>query len=99
MNGACLEAVGPDGQRSQGTLQIEKRPSRCCSAVPATGANHYYIHVNGGLAHPGRALASAERLRGMMPARDIWSTCPLTHAARRRYEDAAEATGRGVAVR
>jgi len=53
--------------------------SRCCSAVPGhPGANHYYIHVMEGLADPGRALASAERLRGMMPARDIWSPCPLT---------------------
>jgi len=32
------------------------------------GANHYYIHAMEASPHPEAAIASAERLRGMMPA-------------------------------
>ena len=32
------------------------------------GANHYYIHAVEASPHPEKAVAAAERLRGMMPA-------------------------------
>lgn len=42
------------------------------------GANHYYIHALEASPHPERALAAADRLRQLMPARGTWCTCPRT---------------------
>jgi tetratricopeptide (TPR) repeat protein len=89
-----------DGQPVAGTLQIEKRLESVLQRSPGhPGANHYYIHVMEASPDPGKALASAERLRGMMPAAGHLEHMPA-HIMQRvgRYEDAAEANRRGVAA-
>jgi tetratricopeptide (TPR) repeat protein len=63
------------------------------------GANHYYIHAMEASPHPEKALACAERLRGMMPAAGHLQHMPA-HIMQRvgRYEDAAEANREGAAA-
>src|SRR5207248_2666555 len=89
-----------DGQPVAGTLQIEKRLESVLQRSPGhPGANHYYIHVMEASPAPGKALASAERLRGMMPSAGYLEHMPA-HIMQRlgRYEEAAEANRRGVAA-
>lgn len=89
-----------DGRPVAGTLQIEARLESVLQRNPRhPGANHYYIHVMEAAADPGMAVASAERLRGMMPAAGHLEHMPA-HILQRvgRYEEAAEANRRGVAA-
>ena len=88
------------GQPVAGTLQIEKRLESVLQRSPGhPGANHYYIHVMEASPDPGKALASAERLRGMMPAAGHLEHMPA-HIMQRvgRYEEAAGANRRAVAA-
>ena len=87
-----------DGQPVAGTLEIERRLESVLQRSPGhPGANHYYIHVMEASPDPGKALASAERLRGLMPAAGHLEHMPA-HIMQRvgRYEEAAEANRRGV---
>lgn len=89
-----------DGEPVPGTLEIEARLESVLRRNPAhPGANHYYIHVMEASPAPGKAVASAERLRGMAPASGHLEHMPA-HIFQRvgRYEDAAEANRRGVAA-
>jgi len=89
-----------DGQPVAGTLEIEGRLESVLQRSPGhPGANHYYIHVMEASPDPGKALASAERLRDMMPAAGHLVHMPA-HIMQRvgRYEEAAEANRRGVAA-
>ena len=89
-----------DGQPAEGTAGIEARLESVLRHDPHhPGANHYYIHVMEASLHPERAVASAERLRGMMPAAGHLEHMPA-HIMQRvgRYEEAAEANRRGVAA-
>jgi tetratricopeptide (TPR) repeat protein len=89
-----------DGQPVAGTLEIERRLESVLQRSPGhPGANHYYIHVMEASPYPGKAVASAERLRGMMPAAGHLEHMPA-HIMQRvgRYEEAAEANRRGVAA-
>ena len=89
-----------DGQPVAGTLEIEARLESVLQRSPNhPGANHYYIHVMEASPDPGKAVASAERLRGMMPAAGHLEHMPA-HIMQRvgRYEEAAEANRRGVAA-
>jgi len=89
-----------DGQPGAGTLEIEARLESVLQRSPDhPGANHYYIHVMEASPDPGKAVASAERLRGMMPAAGHLEHMPA-HIMQRvgRYEEAAEANRRGVAA-
>ena len=63
------------------------------------GANHYYIHAVEASPHPEKAVAAAERLRGMMPAAGHLEHMPA-HIMQRvgRYGDAAEANRLGAAA-
>jgi tetratricopeptide (TPR) repeat protein len=63
------------------------------------GANHYYIHAVEASPNPGKAVPSAERLPGMMPAAGHLEHMPA-HITQRvgRYESAAEANRKGVAA-
>jgi tetratricopeptide (TPR) repeat protein len=63
------------------------------------GANHYYIHAVEASPHPGKGLAAAERLPGMMPAAGHLEHMP-SHIMQRvgRYEAAAEANRYGIAA-
>jgi tetratricopeptide (TPR) repeat protein len=86
------------GQPVEGTLAIEARLESVLQRAPDhPGANHYYIHVMEASQHPEKALASAERLRGMMPAAGHLEHMPA-HIMQRvgRYEDAAAANRRAV---
>jgi tetratricopeptide (TPR) repeat protein len=88
------------GEPAAGTLGIEARLEAVLRRAPDhPGANHYYIHVMEASPHPEKALAAAERLRGMMPAAGHLEHMPA-HIMQRigRYEDAAEANRRGIAA-
>ena len=90
----------PQGQPVAGTLVIEARLEAVLKRDPDhPGANHYYVHVMEESPTPQAAVASAERLRGMMPAAGHLEHMPA-HIMQRvgRYEDAAEANRRGVSA-
>jgi tetratricopeptide (TPR) repeat protein len=100
MNVHAWKLWTPDGQPAAGTPEIEARLESVLRRDPNhPGANHYYIHVMEASPHPEKALASAERLRDMMPAAGHIDHMPA-HIMQRvgRYEDAAEANRRGVAA-
>lgn len=89
-----------DGRPAPGTLAIEARLESVLRRDPGhPGANHYYVHVMEASREPGRALPSAQRLRGMAPASGHLDHMPA-HIFQRvgRYEEAAEANRRGVAA-
>jgi tetratricopeptide (TPR) repeat protein len=88
------------GEPVAGTPQIEARLEAVLKRAPDhPGANHYYVHVMEESPTPERALAAAQRLRGMMPAAGHLEHMPA-HIMQRvgRYEAAAEANRRGVAA-
>jgi tetratricopeptide (TPR) repeat protein len=88
----------PAGEPVAGTGEIEARLQTVLARNPLhPGANHYYVHVMEASPTPGKALAAAMRLRGMMPAAGHLEHMPA-HILQRvgRYEDAAEANRQGV---
>ncbi|MBS0377303.1 MAG: hypothetical protein JSS29_02365 [Proteobacteria bacterium] len=90
----------PDGQPVADTAAIEERLERVLARNPHhPGANHYYVHVMEESPTPGKALAAASALTGMMPAAGHLEHMPA-HIMQRvgRYEDAAEANRRGAAA-
>jgi len=89
-----------DGKAAAGTDEIVKTLESVLSRDPShPGANHYYIHATEASPHPEKAIAAAERLRGMMPAAGHLEHMPA-HTMQRvgRYEDAAEANRKGAAA-
>jgi tetratricopeptide (TPR) repeat protein len=89
-----------DGTPAPGTKEIVAR----LEAVLAKdrmhpGANHYYVHAIEASPHPEKAVAAAERLRGMMPAAGHLEHMPA-HIMQRvgRYGEAAEANRLGAAA-
>jgi len=89
-----------DGSPAPGTEEIIATLESVMKQNPNhPGANHYYIHVMEASPHPEKALACAERLRGMMPAAGHLQHMPA-HIMQRvgRYEDAAEANREGAAA-
>jgi tetratricopeptide (TPR) repeat protein len=100
MNMHAWKLWSAEGQPAAGTLEIEARLESVLQRDPRhPGANHYYVHVMEASSEPGKALAAAERLRGMMPAAGHLEHMPA-HILQRvgRYEEAAEANRRGVAA-
>jgi tetratricopeptide (TPR) repeat protein len=90
----------PDGTPADGTLEIVATLERVLKRYPAhVGALHYYVHAVEMSPHPERAVAAAERLRGMAPAAGHLEHMPA-HIFQRvgRYEDAAEANRKGAAA-
>ena len=74
-----------DGQAAFGTPEIEATLEKVLAKDPThPGANHYYIHTMEASPHPERALASAERLRGMVPARRPSPAHARAHLSARR---------------
>ena len=89
-----------DGQPAEGTPDIEARLESVLAREPGhPGANHYYIHVMEASPHPEKAVDSAGRLHGMMPAAGHLEHMPA-HIMLRvgDYEQAAEANRRGIAA-
>ena len=89
-----------DGKPAAGTEEIIVTLEKVLAKDPQhPGANHYYVHAIEASAHPERAVAAAERLRGMMPAAGHLQHMPA-HILQRvgRYEDAAQANREGAAA-
>ncbi|HEY2051044.1 MAG TPA: hypothetical protein VGH03_17020 [Caulobacteraceae bacterium] len=87
-----------DGSPAPGTEQIVAILEGVLAKAPEhPGANHYYVHAVEASPHPERALASAERLRTLMPAAGHIDHMPA-HILHRvgRYEDSAEANRAGA---
>jgi tetratricopeptide (TPR) repeat protein len=98
MNITPWKLWSPDGKPSPGTAEIQKTLEFVMARDPRhPGANHYYIHTLEASPHPEKAVASAERLRGMMPAAGHLEHMPA-HILQRvgRYEEAAEANRKGA---
>ena len=100
MNVHAWKLWTPEGRPVEGTPEIEARLEAVLRRDPNhPGANHYYIHTMEASREPGKAIAAAQRLTGMMPAAGHLEHMPA-HIMQRvgRYEDAAEANRRGVAA-
>jgi tetratricopeptide (TPR) repeat protein len=98
MNTHAWKLWTPDGQAAAGTDEIVKTLETVLARNPShPGANHYYVHATEASPHPEKAIAAAERLRGMMPAAGHLEHMPA-HTMQRvgRYEDAAEANRKGA---
>ena len=90
----------PDGKPMPGTKEIVATLESVLQRDPQhPGANHYYIHTMEASPHPEKALAAAERLRGMMPGAGHLQHMPA-HIMQRvgRYEDASIANREGIAA-
>ena len=100
MNVHAWKLWTPEGRPVEGTPEIEARLEAVLRRDPNhPGANHYYIHTMEASPEPGKAIAAAQRLTGMMPAAGHLEHMPA-HIMQRvgRYEDAAAANRRGVAA-
>jgi tetratricopeptide (TPR) repeat protein len=89
-----------DGKAAAGTEQIVSTLESVLARDPQhPGANHYYVHTMEASPYPEKAVASAERLRNLMPSAGHLVHMPA-HIMQRigRYEDAAEANRRGAAA-
>jgi len=89
-----------DGAPAPGTEEIVTILEKVLAKDPQhPGANHYYIHAVEASPNPGKAVAAAKRLPGMMPAAGHLEHMPA-HIMQRigRYEDVAEANRKGVAA-
>lgn len=89
-----------DGKPAPGTEEIVSRLEEVLAKAPDhPGANHYYIHAVEASPHPEKALPSARRLPGLMPAAGHLVHMPA-HIFQRvgMYEEAAEANRRAVAA-
>jgi len=90
----------PEGKPTPGTEEIVATLESVLKRDPHhPGANHYYVHTLEASPDPGKAVAAAERLRGMMPAAGHLEHMPA-HIMQRvgRYEEAAEANRKGAAA-
>ena len=89
-----------DGKPGAGTPAILGALEKVLARDPKhPGANHYWIHAVEASTDPARALTSAERLVGMMPAAGHLEHMPA-HIFQRigRYEESAEANRKGAAA-
>lgn len=100
MNVHAWKLWDAQGSPAEGTLAIQAQLESVLRRDPKhPGANHYYIHVMEASPEPGKAVGSAERVSGMMPAAGHLEHMPA-HILQRvgRYEEAAEANRRGAAA-
>ena len=100
MNVNAWKLWGADGKAAPGTEQIVATLESVLARDPQhPGANHYYVHTMEASPYPEKAVASAERLRTLMPSAGHLVHMPA-HIMQRigRYEDAAEANRRGAAA-
>jgi tetratricopeptide (TPR) repeat protein len=100
MNTIAWKLWAADGTAAAGTDEIVRTLEAVLARDPShPGANHYYVHALEASPHPERAVAAANRLRGMMPAAGHLEHMPA-HIMQRvgRYEEAAEANRKGAAA-
>jgi tetratricopeptide (TPR) repeat protein len=100
MNINAWKLWSADHKPAPGTLEITRTLEAVLRRDPNhPGANHYYVHAMEASGHPERALVSAQRLAGMMPAAGHMDHMPA-HIMQLvgRYEEAAEANRRGAAA-
>ena len=100
MNTNAWKLWTTDGKAAPGTEEIVRTLESVLARDPShPGANHYYVHATEASPHPEKAIAAAERLRGMMPAAGHLEHMPA-HTLQRvgRYADAAEANRKGAAA-
>jgi tetratricopeptide (TPR) repeat protein len=89
-----------DGKPAPGTLKILAQLEAALAAQPMhPGANHYYIHAIEASPAPEKAVPSARRLDGLMPAAGHLVHMPA-HIWQRvgQYEKAADANRRAIAA-
>src|SRR4029077_8446314 len=89
-----------EGEPAPGTEEIVAPREKVLARNPEhPGANHYYIHAVEASPSPGRAVAAAEKLPGMMPAAGHLEHMPA-HIMQRvgRYQAAAAANRSGIAA-
>jgi tetratricopeptide (TPR) repeat protein len=89
-----------DGSPAPGTPEIVSTLEGVLAKAPQhPGANHYYIHAVEASNDPGKAITSAERVGGAMPAAGHLVHMP-SHILQRvgRYADSAEANRRAAAA-
>jgi tetratricopeptide (TPR) repeat protein len=87
-----------DGVAAPGTQEILDTLEAVLQRDPShPGANHYYVHAMEASPHPEKAVASAERLRDLVPGAGHLVHMPA-HIFQRvgRYEEAAEANRRAA---
>lgn len=87
-----------DGKPAPGTQEIVATLESVLKRNPQhPGANHYYIHTIEASPNPGKAVAAAERLDGMMPAAGHLQHMPA-HIMQRvgRYAEASAANRKGA---
>jgi tetratricopeptide (TPR) repeat protein len=100
MNINAWKLWSADHKPAAGTLEITRTLEAVLRRDPNhPGANHYYVHAMEASGHPEKAMASAQRLTGMMPAAGHMVHMPA-HIMQLvgRYEDAAEANRKGAAA-
>ena len=100
MNVSAWKLWSLDGKPAAGTLEIVATLESVLARDPQhPGANHYYVHAMEASPYAAKAVAAAERLRGMMPAAGHLEHMPA-HIMQRvgRYEEAAEANRKGAAA-
>jgi tetratricopeptide (TPR) repeat protein len=93
MNLHAWKLWSSDGQPAPGTAEIVATLEAVLKRDPRhAGANHYYVHTLEASPHPEKALASADRLRDLVPGAGHLVHMPA-HILQRigRYEDAAQA--------
>ncbi|SRR5579871_336131 len=98
MNLRAWKLWAADGTPAPGTIEIVETLESVLASDPShPGANHYLVHALEASPHPERALASAERLRELVPGAGHLVHMPA-HIFQRvgRYEDAAEANRRAA---
>jgi tetratricopeptide (TPR) repeat protein len=89
-----------DGEPRPGTEEILATLERVLARRPEhPGANHFYIHATEASPHPEKALAAAGRLPSLSPGAGHLVHMPAhTYIRTGRYEEAAEANRRAIAV-
>ena len=90
----------PEGKPQPGTEEIVPTLERVLRAHPDhPGANHYFIHAVEASPHPEQALASAERLKTLVPGAGHLVHMP-SHVYIRtgRYAEGSEANRRAIAA-
>jgi len=98
MNLRAWKLWTPTGEAAPGTEEILATLEAVMKRdANHPGANHYYVHAVEASPHPEKAVASAERLRDLIPGAGHLVHMPA-HIFQRigRYEDAAEANRRAA---